>query len=136
MMYDFLRRIGLSGLNRGSRLSAEVLRPNEWGVSALARQLGMPADTLGLWCARGWIGHRRLPGRRGCLVLWADEAELDRLRRLRAFRSNRYPPVYLAELTTPRGCSEARRSGSGASPGTDSGGGAESDPLAEQELTL
>jgi DNA invertase Pin-like site-specific DNA recombinase len=135
MIYDFLRRIGLSGLNRGSRLSVEVLGPDEWGVSALARQLGMPADTLGHWCARGWVGHRKLPGRRGCLVLWADEAELDRLRRLRAFRPNRYPPVYPAELTAPRGGSEARRSGSGASPGADSGGGAESDPRPEQELT-
>jgi len=28
MIYDFLRRIGLSGLDRGSRLSAEVLGPN------------------------------------------------------------------------------------------------------------
>jgi hypothetical protein len=103
MIHDFLRRIGLSGLNRGSRLPAEVLGPDEWGLSALARQLGMPADTLGHWCARGWVRHRKLPGRRGCLVLWADEAELDRLRRLRAFCPNRYPPVYPPELTTPRG---------------------------------
>src|SRR5262249_10113947 len=122
-----------SGLNRGSRLSVEVLGPNAWGLSALARQLGMPADTLGHWCARGWVGHRKLPGRQGCLVLWADETELDRLRQLRAFRPNRYPPVYPAKLTTPRGCPGARRSGSEASPGADSGGGAESDPQSEQE---
>src|SRR5262249_28766148 len=135
MIYDFLRRIGLSGLNRGSRSHVEVMGPHECGLSALARKLGMPADTLGHWCVRGWVGHRKLPGRRGCLVLWADEAELDRLGRLRAFRPNRYPPVYPAELTTPRGCSEARRTGSGASPGADSGGAAESDPRPEQELT-
>ena len=57
MIYDFLRRIGLSELNRGSRLPAEILGPDEWGVSALARQLGMPTDTLCHWCARGWVGH-------------------------------------------------------------------------------
>jgi hypothetical protein len=135
MIYDFLRRIGVSGLSRGSRLPADALGPNEWGVSALARQLGMPADTLGHWCARGWVGHRKLPGRRGCLVLWADEAELDRLRRLRAFRPDRYPPVYSPELTTPRGCPEATRSGAGASRGSDSGGAAESGPESEQDLS-
>ena len=135
MIYDFLRRIGVSGLSRGSRLPAEVLGPNEWGVSALARQLGMPADTLGHWCARGWVEHRKLPGRRGCLVLWADEPELDRLMRLRAFRPDRYPPVYPPELTTPRGCPEAMRSGSEASPESDSGGAAESGPQPEQDLS-
>jgi DNA invertase Pin-like site-specific DNA recombinase len=135
MIYDFLRRIGLCGLNRGSRLLAEVLGENEWGLSVLARQLGMPADTLGHWCARGWVGHRKLPGRRGCLVLWADEAEFDRLRRLRAFHPNRYPPVYPAELTTPRGCSEARRPGSEASPVAGPADGGGSDPRPEQHLT-
>jgi DNA invertase Pin-like site-specific DNA recombinase len=109
MIYDFLRRIGLCGLSRGSRLPAEVLGPDEWGVNGLARRLGMPADTLGHWCARGWVEHRKLPGARGCLVLWADEAELDRLGRLRAFRPSSYPPVYPAELTTPRRCSDAAR---------------------------
>jgi hypothetical protein len=136
MIYDFLRRIGLCGLNRGSRLPAGVLGPGEWGVSALARRLGMPADTLGHWCARGWVRHRKLPGPRGCLVLWADEAELDRLGRLRAFRPNRYPPVYPPELTTPRGCSEAMRSRSRASLGADSGEAAESDPPPGQDVTL
>jgi hypothetical protein len=110
MIYDFLRRIGLSALDRGSRLPAEVLGPDEWGVSALARRLAMPADTLCHWCARGWVGYRKLPGPRGCLVLWADGAELDRLRRLRAFRPSRYPPVYPAELTTPRRRPEMARS--------------------------
>ena len=110
MTYDFLRRIGLCGLSRGSRLPAEALGPDEWGVSALARRLGMPADTLGHWCARGWVEHRKLPGVRGCLVLWADEAEHDRLGRLRAFRPSSYPPVYPAELTTPQRCSDSARS--------------------------
>jgi hypothetical protein len=109
MIYDFLRRIGLCGLSRGSRLPAEALGPDEWGVTALARRLGMPADTLGHWCARGWVEHRKLPGVRGCLVLWADEAELDRLGRLRAFRPSSYPPVYPADLTTPRGRSDTTR---------------------------
>jgi hypothetical protein len=133
MIYDFLRRIGLSGPRRGSRFPAGVLGPEEWGVSGLARQLGMPADTLCRWCARGWVGHRKLPGRRGCLALWADGAELDRLRRLRAFRPSSYPPVYPAELTTPRGCSgtcgSAPRAGS--IPGPDEG--AEMTPRSEQE---
>lgn len=109
MIYDFLRRLGLCGLSRGSRLPAEALGPDEWGVTVLARRLGMPADTLGHWCARGWVEHRKLPGVRGCLVLWADEAELDRLGRLRAFRPSSYPPVYPADLTTPRDCSDTTR---------------------------
>ena len=84
----------------------------------MARRLGMPADTLGHWCARGWVEHRKLPGARGCLVLWADEAEIDRLRRLRAFRPSSYPPVYPAELTTPRQCLDRARAESGANPGS------------------
>ena len=101
MIYDFLRRIGLSGACRGTRVPAEALGPGEWGASALARVLGMPVDTLSRWCSRGWVRHRKLPGPRGCLVLWADDAEVDRLRRLRAFRPGSYPPVYPVELTTP-----------------------------------
>jgi hypothetical protein len=101
MIYDFLRRIGLSGPRRGTRVPAGELEPEEWGASALARVLGMPVDTLSRWCSRGWVRHRKLPGPRGCLVLWADDAEVDRLKKLRAFRPGSYPPVYPAELTTP-----------------------------------
>jgi hypothetical protein len=101
MIYDFLRRIGLSGPRRGTRVPAGALDPAEWGASALARVLGMPVDTLSRWCSRGWVRHRKLPGPRGCLVLWADDAEVDRLKKLRAFRPSSYPPVYPAELTTP-----------------------------------
>jgi hypothetical protein len=133
MIYDFLRRIGLCGPRRGSRLPGGVLGPEEWGVSDLARRMGMPADTLSRWCSRGWVSHRKLPGRRGCLVLWADGAELDRLSRLRAFRPSSYPPVYPAELTTPRrrpGTSESA-SGAGSIPGPDEGAG--TTPRPEQE---
>ena len=95
----------------------------------------MPPDTLCRWCARGWVWHRKLPGPRGCLVLWADEAELDRLRQLRAFRPSSYPPVYPAELTVPRRRSDTSGSGSGADAIPGSGVGVETARRTEQGST-
>ncbi len=76
---------------RPKATKAGMLRADEWFLSDLARQLGMPRDTLHSWRRRGWVRARKLPVAGGPWVLWADEEERTRLRQLRR---------------TPRGWSE------------------------------
>ena len=63
-----------------------LLREGELCVGDLVTILGMPQPTVHCWVRRGWIRGRKLPGTGGRWVLWADAEELERLRRLRAYR--------------------------------------------------
>ena len=74
----------------------------EWWLSDLCRELAMPQPTVHCWVRRGWIRGRKLPGAGGRWVLWADAEELERLRRLRAYRRSWPDEPYPPELTTPR----------------------------------
>ena len=75
----------------------------------LARELEMAVNTMRNWHDRGWVLGRMSAEIGGAWILWADEAELERLRRLRSWRpvgaDQRRPP----ELTTPRGRKERGR---------------------------
>ena len=51
---------------------------------------------------RGWITARKLTGGGGRWILWADDEELDRLRRLRASPRGWADQPYPPELTTPK----------------------------------
>ena len=65
-------------------MTGDALRGNdEWWLSDLSRELGIPQPTVHSWIRRGWIRGRKLPGMGGRWILWADAEELDRLRRLR-----------------------------------------------------
>lgn len=54
--------------------------PDEWRLSDLAKELGMPLPTLYGWLQRGRIEARRVAGK---WVARADSKELERLRRMR-----------------------------------------------------
>ena len=125
MVNRLLVRAGLLGAGEGRRVNAEDLQPDEWRLSDLASALGVPAVTLRHWRDRGWVRARRSSTVGGCWILWADEAELERLRRLRAWRRGGHNRVRPSELTTPRhrrthrpnsGTRPARRSSSNAPP--------------------
>jgi DNA invertase Pin-like site-specific DNA recombinase len=61
------------------------LRRDEWFLPELARELDMPAITLYNWLRRGWINGRQLLDQpHAPWVIRAEEAELSRLRALRA----------------------------------------------------
>lgn len=86
---EIVGRLDLSrakGPRKGStRLpeSDELLDEHEWWLGNLAREIQVPEPTLYAWVRRGWTRARQLqehPRRRW--VVWADEAELERLRRL------------------------------------------------------
>jgi DNA invertase Pin-like site-specific DNA recombinase len=97
-----LSRRGLCESRPPASKSDQLLRPHEWWFGDLAGSLAMPQPTLYAWLRRGWVHSRQLHGRHGRWIVWADEDEVDRLRRLRA-RSRSWsddaPPV---DLTTPK----------------------------------
>ena len=77
MVIALYKQLGLRGFGRRPRLAAAVLGPHEWGLRVLADHLGMSATTLNNWCHRGWVHHRKMPGLKGCLIIWADAGELE-----------------------------------------------------------
>ena len=52
----------------------------EWWLPELAATLKMPTVTLYNWVRRGWVKARQQPAPPKCWIIWADEAELERLR--------------------------------------------------------
>jgi DNA invertase Pin-like site-specific DNA recombinase len=83
-----MQRLGLDAPRSRSR-SRAGLGPDEWWLPALAQELGMPRVTLYHWARRGGVRARRQvvppagPASRPRLILWADAAEVDRLRQRR-----------------------------------------------------
>jgi DNA invertase Pin-like site-specific DNA recombinase len=80
---DLQRQLGLSR-DRSRPTPTDALGPNEWWRSALAEHLGIPTGTLDHWIHRGWVRayQQAQPPRRW--IIWADAAELERLRQFRA----------------------------------------------------
>jgi DNA invertase Pin-like site-specific DNA recombinase len=77
-----MRRLGLCQ-REGCRLPPQgLLGEHEWWLGELAERIGMPKQTLYTWIRRGWVSSRQLRGHARRWVVWADEAELERLRRL------------------------------------------------------
>jgi hypothetical protein len=58
----------------------EPLTEHEWWLPELATTLAIPVPTLYNWVQRGWVKARQLPEPPKHWIIWADEAELDRLR--------------------------------------------------------
>jgi DNA invertase Pin-like site-specific DNA recombinase len=65
------------------------LGAQEWGRAELARAIGMPAVTLFTWMRRGWVTARRQEQPPYRWILWADPAEVERLR-----ERHQRPPGY------------------------------------------
>jgi DNA invertase Pin-like site-specific DNA recombinase len=93
-----LSRWGLSGW----RVEQIPLGPDEWWLNDLARVLNVNASLLRKWENRRWVHCRRSSVALGWRILWADTAEIERLKRLRdygiAHPFAHYPP----ELTVPK----------------------------------
>ena len=89
----------------GERMDAsrKALSQNEWLVTDLAEKLGMARNTLFSWIKRGWVHVvRQAPGYCGRVICWADNGELDRLRRLRKTNHGWWDPPLPSELTRPK----------------------------------
>ena len=99
---QMLSRHFRSGPRPRALTEASPLEEHEWWLTDLARELGMPVPTVHCWLRRGWITARKLTGAGGRWILWADDQELDRLRRLRASRRGWADQPYPPELTSWR----------------------------------
>jgi len=94
---QLLVRWGLAGV----RNKEEAIGPHERLLSDLGRQLRLHPSKLRRWIRLGWVHCRQTPIMR-LHVIWADEKELDRLRRLRDHaKAHPYQP-YPEEITAPR----------------------------------
>jgi DNA invertase Pin-like site-specific DNA recombinase len=94
---SWLRRGGRSEASRG------ILEPHgeHWRLRDLARTLPVDRATLRAWVRRGWVQATKHGGQ-GRWTVWADEAELGRLRQLRAYMQEHPGVAAPAELTSPR----------------------------------
>lgn len=81
---DLIQRLGLRPA-APRRHAVVSLDAEEWWLADLARALSMPRTTLENWIKRGWVqGCRQVLVQGRCQwVVWADQAEVDRLCRQR-----------------------------------------------------
>jgi hypothetical protein len=79
-----IRQIQRQGGVRASRprsRSRQELLPDEWWPAELARMLGIPRGSLHHWIRQGLVRARQLDEPLHRWVVWADEAEQERLRK-------------------------------------------------------
>lgn len=97
VVYQLLKRRGLIG---NERSHDDLLGPHEWWLTDLARELKMSHLKLRDWACRGWVHGRKTPVQ-GCRILWADQDEVRRLRKLLS-QSRRGVKAYTSDLKTPK----------------------------------
>ena len=89
------------GLQRRKRPgSAAGLGADEYGVTGLARRLGVPRDTVRRWLRAGWLNVRL--DEAGPHVIWADADEVKRLTELHGLPRTWANKARLAELKKPK----------------------------------
>jgi DNA invertase Pin-like site-specific DNA recombinase len=109
MVAGLLSRRGLHGPRPRVMVEAGVLKPHEYWLTDLARELTMPIATLHKWQRCGWVHSRKVSVAAGRWAIWADDEERLRLKRLRAYKRKWPEPHYPEALTTPK----AREEGEG-----------------------
>jgi DNA invertase Pin-like site-specific DNA recombinase len=98
MVRQLLCRQGLGQRRR----KQESLGSSEWWLGDLALELRMRKAKLRAWIVRGWLHARQTPVE-GRWIVWADDAERERLRTLQE-QSHRGIVSFPPELTTPKKC--------------------------------
>jgi len=78
MVQTLIRRLGLTA--RSAVPAKAPLSPPEWWLPDLAAKLDMPTMTLYNWVQRGWVKAKQQAEPPKHWIIWADEAELERLR--------------------------------------------------------
>lgn len=98
----FLRERGVrTGALPRSVTSEQHLEVDEQWLADLAAELAMPTVTLHRWRQVGWVISRKVTAAGGRWAIYADDRELDRLRRLRDSPRG-WPQPYPTELITPK----------------------------------
>jgi hypothetical protein len=85
-VHEVMQRLGVVQRRRRRR---PQLAEHEWWLSDLQRLVGVPKSTLHAWRQRGWLQARwHSPTQRW--VVWADTAELERLKQRHALPAGYY----------------------------------------------
>jgi DNA invertase Pin-like site-specific DNA recombinase len=115
---QLLARFGQTGVPPGVRNASDLPGADECWLPGLAKRLGVKPIVVHRWRWSGWLHARQLRGENGRWIVWADAAELKRLRRLRAFEikhhGRRTPSPDLtvpARRPGPRGATTHSQSG-------------------------
>lgn len=83
MVRTLLSRQGLRHIDKKRRSEEIAKGADEWRMDELAHVLQMPEPTLYSWIRKGRVQARlQQPGTRSFWLIWADEAEIERLRAL------------------------------------------------------
>jgi len=80
---------------------ATLLEKHEHWLTDLARRMKIPVATMHKWQRLGWVHSRKVDVAGGRWAIWADEGELQRIRRIRTCKRTWPEPRYPLELTTP-----------------------------------
>lgn len=83
MVSSLLQRIFRTAYRAGSHPQGIQLKANEYWIPDFARKLDIPVVTVYNWLKRGWISGKQIGGYQGQWILWADENEINRLKKLR-----------------------------------------------------
>jgi hypothetical protein len=84
MVRTLLSRQGLRGVNKKRPSEGIEKGADEWRIDELAHAVQMPEQTLYSWTRKGKVRARfQHHGTRSFWLIWADEAEIERLRALR-----------------------------------------------------
>jgi len=76
---ELLRDVGVRA-GRPRTAPRDGLGADEWWVAELAQRVGMPLATLQGWIRRGWVRARQQEQAPRRWIVWADKAEIERLR--------------------------------------------------------
>jgi DNA invertase Pin-like site-specific DNA recombinase len=101
-VHQLLAKFGQTGVPPGVRDASDLPGTDECWLPELAKRLGVKPIIVHRWRWSGWLHARQLRGENGRWVVWANAAEVARLRRLRAFEikhHGRRTPASV--LTTP-----------------------------------
>ncbi len=82
--HQLLAKFGQTGVPPGVRDASDLPGTDECWLPELAKRLGVKPVIVHRWQWSGWLHARQLRGENGGWV-WANAAEVARLRRLRAF---------------------------------------------------
>jgi DNA invertase Pin-like site-specific DNA recombinase len=102
MVARLLSHRGLHGPRLRAMVDSTFLEPHEYWLTDFARRLHMPIATVHKWQRLGWVHSRKVAVAAGRWAIWADDDELERLQRLRAYKRKWPEPRYPAALTTPK----------------------------------
>jgi DNA invertase Pin-like site-specific DNA recombinase len=109
MIARLLSHRGLHGPRPRAMVDTTVLQSHEYWLTDFARTMNMPIATVHKWQRMGWVHSRKVAVAAGRWAIWADDSELERLRRLRTCKRQWPEPRYPAALTMPTPRDDVRR---------------------------